>query len=175
MAGRKDRENSDQDQRIKHADFDLFKLQEKLTEVTKLADLRDFDLKRTNEALSATQIDLHRARDENNKQNTDLSSQTKALDTKFSEKNDLTRRSEAENGRNRSMTSTFYDFESKLRATDENLNLARREQQDLQLTNSVISGNNRDLTAEIDALQLHCTTLTSQNRNLTNELQVFVQ
>lgn len=74
MAGRKDRENSDQDQRIKHADFDLFKLQEKLTEVTKLADLRDFDLKRTNEALSATQIDFHRARDENTKQNTDLSS-----------------------------------------------------------------------------------------------------
>lgn len=54
MAGRKDRENSDQDQRIKHADFDLFKLQEKLTEVTKIAELRDFDLKRTNEALSAT-------------------------------------------------------------------------------------------------------------------------
>jgi len=73
------------------------------------------------------------------------------------------------------MTAKFYDFESKLRATDENLNLARREQQDLQLANSVISGNNRDLTSEIDALQLHCTTLTNQNRNLTNELQVFVQ
>jgi hypothetical protein len=47
---------------------------------------------------------------------------------KFSEKNDLTRRSEGENGRNRSMTATFYDFESKTRTTEENLNLSRREQ-----------------------------------------------
>jgi hypothetical protein len=67
MNGRKDRENSDQDQRIKHSDFDLFKLQEKLNEVTKIAEMRDFDLKRTNEALNATQIDLHRTREENGK------------------------------------------------------------------------------------------------------------
>lgn len=73
------------------------------------------------------------------------------------------------------MTATFYDFESKIRTTEENLNLSRREQQDLQFSNSAISSSNRDLTAEIDALQLHCTTLTNQNRNLTNELQVFVQ
>jgi len=74
MAGRKERENSDSDQRIKHADFDFFKLQEKLSEVSKIADLRDFDLKRTSEALSATQIELHSSRQENAKQSNDLSS-----------------------------------------------------------------------------------------------------
>ena len=47
MYGRKERENSDSDQRIKHSDFDLFKLQEKLSEVTKISEMRDFDLKRT--------------------------------------------------------------------------------------------------------------------------------
>ena len=65
MYGRKERENSDSDQRIKHSDFDLFKLQEKLSEVTKISEIRDFDLKRTSEALGATQIDLHRTREEN--------------------------------------------------------------------------------------------------------------
>ncbi len=94
---------------------------------------------------------------------------------KFSEKNDLTRRSEVENGRNKSMTVTFYDFETRTRGTEDNLNASRREQQELQFSNSAISGTNRDLTAEIDALQLHCTTLTGQNRTLTNELQCFVQ
>ena len=40
--------------RVKHTDYDLFKLQEKLSEVQKVAEMRDFDLKRTGEALSAT-------------------------------------------------------------------------------------------------------------------------
>jgi hypothetical protein len=30
------------------------------------------------------------------------------------------------------MTATYYDFESKTRATEENLGVSRREQQDLQ-------------------------------------------
>ena len=74
MVGNKDKENSESDQRVKHADFDLFKLQEKFTEVIKISEMRDFDLKRTSEALSATQIDLLRAREENTKQNIDQSS-----------------------------------------------------------------------------------------------------
>jgi hypothetical protein len=64
MNGRKDRENSDNDQRIKLADFDLFKLQEKLTELLKISEVRDFEVKRTSEALTGSQIDLQRAREE---------------------------------------------------------------------------------------------------------------
>lgn len=101
MNGRKDRENSDNDQRIKHADFDLFKLQEKLTELLKISEVRDFEVKRTSEALTNSQIDLQRAREESAKQNSELASNTKALDIKFAEKNDLTRRSEQELARNR--------------------------------------------------------------------------
>jgi predicted nuclease with TOPRIM domain len=49
VCAQKERENTDSDQRIKATDYDLFKLQERATELTKVAELRDFDLKKTND------------------------------------------------------------------------------------------------------------------------------
>ena len=61
----KARENSDQDQRIKATDYNLYKAQEKAAELSKMADAREFELRRTTEANDAASGDLLRARDEN--------------------------------------------------------------------------------------------------------------
>lgn len=56
----KGRENSDQDNRIKATDYDLYKAQERATELAKLADAREFELRRTTEAYDAANSDLNR-------------------------------------------------------------------------------------------------------------------
>jgi hypothetical protein len=42
----------------------LFKLQERAQELSKIAELRDYELKKTSEAFEAAHMDLLRARDE---------------------------------------------------------------------------------------------------------------
>lgn len=61
----KSRDNSDNDQRIKSTDYNLYKAQERASELSKMADAREFELRRTTEALDACNADLLRSRDEN--------------------------------------------------------------------------------------------------------------
>lgn len=50
----KTQENTDQDSRIKACDYDLYKAQERAAELGKLADAREFELRRTTETYEAT-------------------------------------------------------------------------------------------------------------------------
>ena len=92
----------------------------------------------------------------------------------MSEKAELVRRSDCELARNRDLSGNFADLESKNRATDDNLTVTRREQDDLRFANSSLSANNVDMRAEVDALQHHCNVLTGQNGELNTELNRFV-
>jgi hypothetical protein len=123
----KTRENADQDSRIKAVDYDLYKAQERATELAKQADAREFELRRTTEAYEAAAADLMRSRDEHARNVDEASQLTRALDLKMTEKSELVRRSEGELGRNRDLSANLYDFEAKGRAADDNLTATRRE------------------------------------------------
>ena len=60
----RERENGDQAQRIRAVDYDVLKASERGTELTKLAEAKEFDLRRTAEALDAAQGELARLKDE---------------------------------------------------------------------------------------------------------------
>ena len=175
LNGLKTRENQDNDGRIKATDYDLFKAQERATELSKMADAREFELRRTTEALEAATADLMRARDENVRSKDECSQLTRALDLKMKEKGDLVRRSEGELARNRDLTTNLYDLEAKTRTCEDNLGVSRREQEDLRFANQSVSGQNLDVRGEIDALQHHCNVLAGQNVELNTELERFVQ
>lgn len=130
----KTRENTDQDSRIKAVDYDLYKSQERSTELAKQADAREFELRRTTEAYEAACSDLMRARDEQARNNDESAQLTRALDLKMTEKMELVRRSENELARNRDLSATLYDLEAKGRAADDNLTANRREQDDLRFS-----------------------------------------
>lgn len=117
----KTRENSDQDGRIKATDYDLYKAQERATDLGKQADAREFELRRTTEAYEAAAADLMRARDEQARNTDEAGQLTRALDLKMTEKSELVRRSEGELCRNREYSANLYDLEAKNRATDDNL------------------------------------------------------
>lgn len=135
LNGAKERENSDSDNRIKAADYDLFKNQEKAAELAKVADAREFDLRRTTEAFEKSHAALLHARDENAFSSDENGQQHRNRDIKNQEKGDLVRRSEAELARNRELSAHLYDLEAKQRVADEALTAARREQDDLRFAN----------------------------------------
>lgn len=170
----KTRENSDNDGRIKALDYDLYKAQERAAELSRQAEQREFELRRTTEAYEAAQADLLRARDEQARLTDEHAQLTRALDLKMQEKADLVRRSENELGRNRDLSANLYDLDGKSRAADDNLGVTRREQDDLRFSTQSLQGQNGDLRAEIDALQHHCNVLAGQNVELNTELERFV-
>lgn len=174
MNALKTRENTDQDGRIKATDYDLYKAQERATELAKQADAREFELRRTTEAYEAAAADLMRNRDEQARNSDEQSQLSRALDLKMTEKAELVRRSEGELGRNRDYSANLYDLEAKNRATDDNLTGNRREQDDLRFQVQSLTTQNGDCRAEVDALQHHCNVLAGQNVELNTELERFV-
>lgn len=170
MCSYKERENSEADQRIKASDFDFFKLQERASELAKIADTRECDFRRTSDAHSGASHELCLARDELAKLHVEQADLQRALDMKMNDKADLARRADAELCKNRTLTSTLCGLEAKIRTTDENLCVSRREADDLRFSNSGLQGRNCDLRAEIEALKHHCSVLTCQNKDLNSEL-----
>ena len=153
------RENSDSDNRIKAQDYDLYKAQERAADLSRQADAREFELRRTSEAYEAAAADLLRSRDELARGNDESGQQSRALDLKMTEKSELVRRSEGELARNRDLTANLYDLEAKNRGTDDNLTCTRREQDDLRFATQSMQAQNADMRAEVDALQHHCNVL----------------
>ena len=94
MCAVKERENADTDNRIKATDYDLFKLQERASELSKVVEMREIDLRRTTEQYDATYLDLHRARDEQARLQDEQQQLARALDLKHAEKHDLSKRLE---------------------------------------------------------------------------------
>ena len=156
-------------------DYELYKAQERAAELSKMADAREFELRRTTESYEATAADLMRGRDEQARNGDEASQLTRALDMKMQEKAELVRRSEGELGRNRELSANLFDLEAKSRATDDQLAVNRREQDDLRFATSSMQNANADLRAEIDALQHHCNVLAGQNVELNTELERFVE
>jgi len=128
----KTRENGDHDNRIKAQDYDLYKAQERSADLSRQADAREFELRRTTEAYEAAATDLLRSRDELARNNDEAGQQSRSLDLKMNEKSEMVRRSEGELARNRDLAATLYDLEAKNRGTDDNMTVTRREQDDLR-------------------------------------------
>ena len=69
----RERENDGQGQRIRSTDYELSKLHERANELSKIAEAREFDLRRTTEALEVAQADLAALKDQSARQQQDNS------------------------------------------------------------------------------------------------------
>jgi FtsZ-binding cell division protein ZapB len=52
-----------------------------------------------------------------------------------------------------------FERESRLRNVDDQLQVARREAENLRFSNNNLLDRNQDIKSEIDALQAHCSVL----------------
>jgi len=156
----RERECQDNDAKIKSVDYDLYKAQEKANELSKLADAKDFELRRTHEALENAQAELLRTKDDHSRLMVEAQSLQRNLDGQLTEKSDLQRQAEGEDARNRDLTSQVFERENRLRNTEDQLIVSRKEQDNLRFSNQNMMERNSDLKAEIDAVQSHCNVLS---------------
>jgi chromosome segregation ATPase len=131
----KERENAETDARIRGAEHDLHKLQERVAELTKISEHKDYDLKKTSEAYDMTHLDLCKARDEAARLADEQANQRRLLDMKNIEKAELVKRLECERARNAQLTAQLYDLEGRCRNTEAQLAAAKTEQNDLRFSN----------------------------------------
>lgn len=116
-----------------------------------------------------------RTKDDHSRLMVEAQSLQRNLDGQLTEKADLQRQAEGEDARNRDLTSQVFERENRLRNTDDQLMVSRKEQDNLRFSNNNLMERNSDLKAEIDAVQSHCNVLQGQNKDLNIELERFVQ
>lgn len=85
----KERECQDNDAKIKAVDYDLYKAQERSNELNKLADSKEFELRRTNEALDSANAELARCKDDHSRLMAEAQALQRNLDGQLAHKSDL--------------------------------------------------------------------------------------
>lgn len=87
----KERECQDNDAKIKSIDYDLYKAQERANQLSKLADAKEFELRRTNEGLEQANGELARAKDDYSRLMVEGQALQRNLDGQLANKADLQR------------------------------------------------------------------------------------
>lgn len=85
----KERECQDNDAKIKSVDYDLYKAQEKAQELGKLADAKDFESRRTTEALDGASAELARTKEDHSRLMVESQALQRNLDGQLTQKADL--------------------------------------------------------------------------------------
>lgn len=152
----KEKECQDNDAKIKSVDYDLFKSQERANELTKLSDGKEFELRKTSEALDSAVGELARTKDDHSRLMVEVQSLQRNLDGQLSQKSDLQRKAENEDIRNKELSSNVFERETRLRNVDEQLIISRKEQDNLRFSNNNLLDRNHDIKSEIEAIQSHC-------------------
>lgn len=91
------------------------------------------------------------------------------------ENGDLQRRIDQEQARNYDFAQNIKETEGKIRQREDQIMAMRKELEGARYSNSALLDNNSGLQAEIDALNNHIRVLSSQNEDLTRELDQFVE
>ena len=92
----RERENDGTSQKIRGTDYELAKAHERANDLAKIADQRDFDLRRTVEVLDAAQAELLMLKDQSARLSGDNGAQQRNLDRGNEERMVLLRQREAE-------------------------------------------------------------------------------
>lgn len=151
----RERENDGQGQRIRATDYELAKTHDRANELSKIAEAREFDLRRTSEALEAAQADLANLKDQSARQQQDNAAAQRNLERGNDDRMVLLRQKDAENLRSKDLQAVLFDLEAKIRARDDQIGLTRKENDDVKFSNAGITDRNSTIRAEIAALTQH--------------------
>jgi septal ring factor EnvC (AmiA/AmiB activator) len=115
----RERENDGQGQRIRATDYELGKLHDRANELAKIAEAREFDLRRTTEALEGAQADLANLKDQGARQQSDNGAAQRNVERGNDDRLVLLRQKEAENLRSKDLQAVIFDLEAKIRARED--------------------------------------------------------
>jgi len=169
------RENGEQQVRIRAIDYDLMKSQDRASELQKISEQKEFELRRVQDKLDEVNHGIGKAKEDNSRHFSDQNALQRQRDRAAEERAALQRQFEQEEMKGRDLTQTTYNLEQKVRDKEEQISMNRRELDDVRFSNQSMNERNRDLTGEVEALQQHIRVLDGQNRDLNGELDQFVQ
>ena len=115
----RERENDGQGQKIRATDYELAKTHDRANELSKIAEAREFDLRRTTEALDSAQAELAALRDQSARQQQDNSAAQRNLERGNDDRMVLLRQKDAEALRAKDLQAVIFDLEAKIRARDD--------------------------------------------------------
>ena len=115
----RERENDGQGQKIRGTDYELGKTHDRANELGKIAEAREFDLRRTTEALEAAQADFANLKDQGVRQASDNGAAQRNLERGGDDRLVLLRQKEAENLRSKDLQAVIFDLEAKIRARED--------------------------------------------------------
>jgi predicted RNase H-like nuclease (RuvC/YqgF family) len=104
---------------VRAVDFDLVKASERAADLSKLAESKEFELRRAADALDAAQAELARLKDESQRLQGDNLSQQRQFDRLSEEKAALLRQRDIELQKNRELSAILFDLEGKNRSRDD--------------------------------------------------------
>jgi len=148
----RERENEAASQKIRATDYELAKAQDRAADLAKIAEQRDFDLRRTSEALEGAQADLAILKDQGSRQTQDNTVAQRNLDRGNEDRLALIRQRESEVLRGKDLQAAIFDLEAKIRAREDQLALTRKDNDDVKFSNAGLSDRNAGLRLEIAAL-----------------------
>lgn len=111
----KERECQDNDARIKSIDYDLYKAQERANQLSKLADAKEFELRKITENMEHANSDLQRTKDDHSRLMVESQALQRNLDSQLANKSDLQRQAENEDAKNRDFQAQLYEREQRYR------------------------------------------------------------
>jgi chromosome segregation ATPase len=111
----KERECQDNDARIKSIDYDLYKAQERANQLSKLADAKEFELRKITENMEHANSDLQRTKDDHSRLMVESQALQRNLDSQLANKSDLQRQAENEDAKNRDFQGQLYEREQRYR------------------------------------------------------------
>ena len=155
----RERENDSSSQKIRATDYEVAKGLDRANDLSKIAEQREFDLRRTTEAVEGAQAELALLKDQGARQGQDNTVVQRNLDRGNEERLLTLRQREVEGLKGKELQAIAFDLESKIRAREDQIGLVRKENDDVKFSNSGLSDRNGGLRIEVSALQQHINVL----------------
>jgi len=155
----RERENDATGQKIRGTDYELAKAHDRANDLSKIAEQRDFDLRRTTEVLDSAQAELAMLKDQASRYTADNTVTQRNLDRGNEERIAQLRQRESEVQRGKDLQAVIFKLEAQIREREDGINLLRKENDDVKFSNAGLSDRNGGLRIEIGALQQHINVL----------------
>lgn len=166
-------EGCQQRDQMKSLDYNLAVTQKRIEDSQRLVDQRSCDLRAKQCALEDTERELARTRDIAHKLSDDCAILRRENDCTQAQNYDAKKNNDFCEARNGDSSVQIRGAELRLKEKEDALFCTRKDNDNMRCLKGQNCSNNADLLAQKDALEKHSAVLSTQNRDLTGELETF--
>ena len=168
-------EGSELANHIRSLEFDISKTLNNIEEMNRMIDQKQYDVKSKEGELAEAETEIHNLKNQMNSFMAELQ-HLKNLETRYKEENnDLQLRIDQEGVTNVELSGSIKELEVRIRQREDQLMYLRKELEGARYSNQALHENNATMQNEIDSMNNHIRVVSGQNDQLTREIDAFVQ